>query len=417
LVFVDVYTDWCGPCKTMDAEVFPLPQVGNIYNQSFINYKIDAEKGEGPAIKKAYVVASYPNYLFIDGEGTLIYRAGGSMPTGEFIQHAKNALLETSQGQTIVQMEALYPTHKNDKEFMYGYLSRLTALRLPTVPLLDNYISLLSDNEQVDDKNLKLIADNGTFLNQKLQLGIAFNALQMHAAVYEELKKQGLIKGESIASIKSGAMQNSLRKAIETKNVQLFEQIMALEKDPTVDPFKNKLTLAMEYYHGTKNFVEYKSIAHKYVDGILLQIPTDTLDNWDKKVFDEEKAYLEKQNNPKYNNPIYLSTYKHTQTIMLTNKLSQVSDEMIGLPLSKTEMQMIKGWAAKAVQIAATDMDYYKNVYPFYQRTYAKVLYITGEKEAAIQQMQAILAGLPKSPQIQEHFGNLLAKMIAGEEI
>src|SRR5476651_1800653 len=73
LIFLDMYTDWCGPCKEMDKDVFPMQAVGDVFNSSFINYKLDAEKGEGPAVKKKYDVASYPNYLFVDGEGTLIY--------------------------------------------------------------------------------------------------------------------------------------------------------------------------------------------------------------------------------------------------------------------------------------------------------------------------------------------------------
>ena len=42
LVFVDVDTDWCPPCKQMDNEVLPLPEVGQQYNAVFVNYKLDA---------------------------------------------------------------------------------------------------------------------------------------------------------------------------------------------------------------------------------------------------------------------------------------------------------------------------------------------------------------------------------------
>ena len=45
LVFVDAYTTWCGPCKRMAANIFPLPEVGEFYNANFINYKLDMEKG------------------------------------------------------------------------------------------------------------------------------------------------------------------------------------------------------------------------------------------------------------------------------------------------------------------------------------------------------------------------------------
>ena len=47
LVFVDNYTSWCGPCKKMVSEVFPLKEVGDFYNANFICYKLDCEKGDG----------------------------------------------------------------------------------------------------------------------------------------------------------------------------------------------------------------------------------------------------------------------------------------------------------------------------------------------------------------------------------
>lgn len=31
-VFVDVYTNWCGPCKMMDNQVFPMKEVGDYFN-------------------------------------------------------------------------------------------------------------------------------------------------------------------------------------------------------------------------------------------------------------------------------------------------------------------------------------------------------------------------------------------------
>src|SRR3989339_764670 len=52
LVFIDVYTSWCGPCKLMAKDIFPSKSVGDVFNKNFINYKIDAEKGEGVAIAK-----------------------------------------------------------------------------------------------------------------------------------------------------------------------------------------------------------------------------------------------------------------------------------------------------------------------------------------------------------------------------
>ena len=44
LVFIDIYTSWCGPCKHMADNIFPLPKVGEYYNTYFLNLQLDAEK-------------------------------------------------------------------------------------------------------------------------------------------------------------------------------------------------------------------------------------------------------------------------------------------------------------------------------------------------------------------------------------
>ena len=46
-VFIDVYTQWCGPCKMMAAQTFPLKEVGDFFNKNFISLQLDAETPEG----------------------------------------------------------------------------------------------------------------------------------------------------------------------------------------------------------------------------------------------------------------------------------------------------------------------------------------------------------------------------------
>ena len=45
-VFIDVYTDWCGWCKKMDASTFLEPNIVNYMNQGYYAVKLDAEMKE-----------------------------------------------------------------------------------------------------------------------------------------------------------------------------------------------------------------------------------------------------------------------------------------------------------------------------------------------------------------------------------
>lgn len=91
-VFVDAYAAWCAPCRMMAANTFPDEEVGNFFNRHFVNYKIDMEKGEGPALKMKYRVTHYPTYLFVDAQGNLKYRVMGYMVPEMFIQEGKKAV-------------------------------------------------------------------------------------------------------------------------------------------------------------------------------------------------------------------------------------------------------------------------------------------------------------------------------------
>lgn len=35
MVFIDFYTDWCGPCKAMARDVFPQKAVGDYMNEKW----------------------------------------------------------------------------------------------------------------------------------------------------------------------------------------------------------------------------------------------------------------------------------------------------------------------------------------------------------------------------------------------
>jgi len=77
VIFMDAYTTWCGPCKKLSKEVFPLKSVGDFYNANFINAKFDMEKGEGIELAKKYNVRAYPTLLFIDGDGNMVHKGLG----------------------------------------------------------------------------------------------------------------------------------------------------------------------------------------------------------------------------------------------------------------------------------------------------------------------------------------------------
>ncbi|MDP4797575.1 MAG: thioredoxin family protein [Crocinitomicaceae bacterium] len=90
-VFIDCYTDWCGPCKRMAATSFMEDRVADVYNKQFINIKIEMEKDkDGPETALMYKIKAYPTLLIIDGKGNLVKQAIGMQSADGLIALAKS---------------------------------------------------------------------------------------------------------------------------------------------------------------------------------------------------------------------------------------------------------------------------------------------------------------------------------------
>ena len=91
LIFIDAFAVWCGPCKLMEKNIFPLPSVKEYYNANFINARFDMEKGEGRELALKYGIRSYPTFLFLNGDGEVVMKNYGYMSEKDFLTIAKEA--------------------------------------------------------------------------------------------------------------------------------------------------------------------------------------------------------------------------------------------------------------------------------------------------------------------------------------
>lgn len=81
-IVIDVYTDWCGWCKKMDAEAYSNSEVKKLLEDNFVLYKLDAEgKNKVTYNGKQYTeeelsyyfeVFSFPTTVFLEPDGKLI---------------------------------------------------------------------------------------------------------------------------------------------------------------------------------------------------------------------------------------------------------------------------------------------------------------------------------------------------------
>ncbi|MBC5621539.1 thioredoxin fold domain-containing protein [Butyricimonas hominis] len=126
LIFMDCYTSWCGPCKQMAQTTFVDPDVAALFNEKFINVKVDMEKGEGKELSKRYGVRAYPTLNFIHGDGEIVHCVVGGLGADELIRQGKLVL----EGKGLSYMQNEYADGNREPEFITSYLEVLGMANL-----------------------------------------------------------------------------------------------------------------------------------------------------------------------------------------------------------------------------------------------------------------------------------------------
>ncbi len=163
LVFIDFYTSWCGPCKMMMKNIFPLKEVGDYLNAKFVCIKIDAEKGEGPELAKKYKVKAYPTFVVIDAtEKVLMTKEGGSMDGISFITSIDRQI---DPNKTPERMQQRYESGERTADLISAYagmkLEQVYKSRRPDMSkreeafkIVQDYFNGLNDRQKLAEENL-----------------------------------------------------------------------------------------------------------------------------------------------------------------------------------------------------------------------------------------------------------------------
>lgn len=277
-IFLDVYTSWCPPCKRMAREAFPDPELGTKFNVHFINYQLDAEKGEGVLIAKQYAVSSYPTGLYIAPNGSLVHRSVGYGGIKAMIDLADHVLAFPQLKATVAKGDKDFAKGKREPAFLKKYLKARQELNRPVSDVLDAYLNAVPASERNSPETILFIAQQ-------------IESSTTTAFDYLIKTRYGLLT-EDVASAVSGALNralsNDLNRAFATNDETLLEKAIANEGRNVAFTHPDQLT---SYQQGTanlyrlhllkktKNFGRYATIARPLVQNRFMNL---SVDEWHK---------------------------------------------------------------------------------------------------------------------------------------
>ncbi|MFK7979568.1 MAG: thioredoxin family protein [Saprospiraceae bacterium] len=152
LVFLDAYTDWCGPCKKMDKEVFSKKEVGDFYNVNFLSVKVNMEKGEGIALAEKHFIFAYPSLLFVNYDGTVAHRYAGFLDQKGILALGGLAL---DEGSNLEGLSQQYKDGERSADFLLKYLqASFQGGGGNHVKILEDYLATQTDWNTSDNKEL-----------------------------------------------------------------------------------------------------------------------------------------------------------------------------------------------------------------------------------------------------------------------
>lgn len=181
LIFLDAYATWCGPCKYLQKNVFTDDEVGTYYNSTFINVKMDMEKGEGIELAERYEVTSYPTLFFINGDGQLVHKSIGALETNEFITLGKTAVNPEKQYFTLKEKAK---QGKLNPEAFHTWVHAAEAMEdKDAASIINSYINSAT-YPVMDEEMLAIVMDHGTLTGKK-QIDELFSKRKTAAGVLD----------------------------------------------------------------------------------------------------------------------------------------------------------------------------------------------------------------------------------------
>jgi thiol-disulfide isomerase/thioredoxin len=245
-VFIDVYTDWCQPCKKMASEAFSDSDISDKMNAFFINYKANPEQGDRD-IATRYGVNAYPTTLIVDSTGEMITKNTGYSGVSNF-ENQLNGVLSLMQGGSLfVSAHNVFLKGKRDFEFALVYARMRKSLGLSNRRLTDAIVN------DVPTDSLSL---------QRYKQFLTAYAYELEGKTFDYLVKN---KQEAIYEIKlKSLISQNMGEAIAHKDKSKLKSILKANAKIVTDPsvleeLNEQLTL--EYYQKTHNGKEAHSVA------------------------------------------------------------------------------------------------------------------------------------------------------------
>lgn len=285
-IFLDVYTSWCGPCKMMSKQTFSQQEAGDFFNAHFINYKIDAEKGEGVEIARLYKITSYPTCLFLTSNGQVVSSFMGFKDVKSLLKEGNKALNNYRILPELQKLESEYNKGNRQKVFLKEYCSKREEFGEKGGKPVFEYVQQLTDEELLSKENTRWIQSVDLYDAQLMQRLI--NLLRDNWDTKEKKEMNALnnavmkVLSTFINQATANNQRNVFNQLMEFK--EIMNQLSSSNNDNGVSAsigggisYLSTEQIKLSFYNKNRYDKEFTEVFLNYLQQNMTQYPTDSL--------------------------------------------------------------------------------------------------------------------------------------------
>lgn len=290
LVFVDCFTQWCGPCRSMAKNVFPQEKVGTFMNPRFVSITIDMESAYGAPLAKQWQVSGFPTFIIFTADAQEIGRFVGGGSAEDFIAR----VTEKSRDNGSAELEKRWNNGERDEAFLKEYLASLNAAyKNEQANLVAE--ALLQGKEDTFASDSTLVRIFMRSINNPFATAFTYTVQHPQAlqAALGELPVQMKIKSVLTNYTKKLISQEEDKVVLDEERFTAYVELLRRLELPDAEHYR--LSVLIAYTEKAKDYDAYIRYIREYLGAPGLDADDMTLARWARPFADPTIDKAEKQ--------------------------------------------------------------------------------------------------------------------------
>ena len=377
LLFLHFDKPDCGMCTEVASTAFNSPLMKEKFALHFVSFRLDGTTGIGKELADRLAVECTPSSVYLDADENPLVRYCGSTSFDRlYLEKAEEAFAK-SRERPLKSMADAYAKGDRSSALMRAYIDRLRELDLPNTEPLEAYVMSSPADSLRSGQVLRFIFEQAPVVGSK-----ADSLFRRDYPKVDSLYKA--VGWNKAVELNNRITNNSLRKAIKEKNVQLANRTAFFRQRTYNNDYKNGLAarnwVMMRYFRGVNDTLQYLILASDYYDKQFMTARVDSVQKLDelesqrrmRGEFTGPNGTVTRPSKP--GQMVSVMAFPNTQRFV--SALNQAAMDFQELTRDSVYLTKALSWSKRTLEYREDGalMD-----------TYARVLYRLGRKEEALE--------------------------------